>query len=192
MKSIGPYRAAQWGMDFGLGIPLPQDYARLIEQFRVENAEWAIRPMRSDPHISIKGPSGLSDRPDSMAMVTEIARRAEGFSIQLTEPAIFDGEPILYLGVDSAGWWRLHRALVDTIAAKTGAAMHPFEVNGWIPHTTVIRLKSELRGKRATIIAATETALSPFPAFEAGTLRMYRQEQLEARWKSFHDFPIGT
>lgn len=178
-------------MDFGLGIPLPQDYARLIEPFRVEKAEWATRPMRSDPHISIKGPAGLSDSPDSIGTVTEIARRTERFSIQLTEPAIFDGEPILYLGVDSPGWWQLHRALVDTITAETGAAMHPFEVKGWIPHATVIRLKPELRGNQATIMAATEIALSPFPVFEVGTLRMYRQEQPEARWTSFHDFPIG-
>jgi len=178
-------------MDFGLGIPLPRDYARLVEQFRVENAEWATRPMRSDPHISIKGPAGLSDSPDSMAMVAEIARSTERFSIQFTEPAIFDGEPILYLGFDSSGWWRLHRALVDTIAAETGAAMHPFEINGWIPHATVIRLKPRLGGNQAKIIAATENALSPFPVFDVGTLRMYRQEQHEARWMSFHDFPIG-
>jgi 2'-5' RNA ligase len=124
-------------------------------------------------------------------MVAEIARRTERFSIRLTAAAIFDGEPIVYLGVDSAGWWRLHRALVDTIATETGAAMHPFEVNGWIPHATIIRLKPELRGNQATIIAATETALSPFPVFEVGTLRMYRQEHPEARWTSFHDFPIG-
>jgi len=133
-------------MNFGLGIPLPQDYAKLIEQFRIAKTEWAIRPMRSDPHISIKGVAGLSDSPDSIGMVAEIARSTERFSIRLTEPAIFDGEPILYLGVDSGGWWRLHRALVDTIGAETGAAMHPFEINGWIPHTTVIRLKPELRG----------------------------------------------
>ncbi len=84
------------GMSFGLGIPLPQDYARLIEQFRVENAEWATRPIRSAPHISIKGPTGLSDSPDSMFMVAEIARSTERFSIRLTAPATFDGAPILY------------------------------------------------------------------------------------------------
>jgi len=127
-----------------------------------------------------------------MAMVTHIARRSDRFVIRLTEPAIFDGEPILYLGVDSPGWWRLHRALVDTIAAKTGAEMHPLEISGWIPHATVTRLKPELCGDQARIISAAAEALSPFPAFEVGTLRMYRQESPTARWTFFHDFPIGT
>jgi len=178
-------------MKFGLGIPLPRDYAGRIEQFRINTAEWAIRPMRSDPHISIKGQAGLTDSPDSMAMVADIARRTDKFAIRLTEPAIFDSEPILYLGVDSPGWWRLHRALVDTIAAKTAAEMHPLEISGWIPHTTVIRLKPELRDNQARIISATAEALSPVPAFEVHSLRMYIQERPEGRWAPFHDFPIG-
>jgi 2'-5' RNA ligase len=178
-------------MTYGLGIPLPGDYARRIERFRVEKAEWAVRPMRSDPHISIKGPAGLSDVQDVLAPVASVASATEKFTIQLAGPSMFDHGPILYLGVESAGWWRLHRALVDVIAEKTGEEMHPWEIEGWIPHTTVIRVRPELRERRDDIICAAEEALSPLPLFRAGILRMYRQEPLEARWTHFHDFPMG-
>jgi 2'-5' RNA ligase len=179
-------------VNFGLGIPLPRDYAGRIELFRAEKAEWAIRPMRSDPHISIKGPAGLGDSAALIAIVDEIARSTERFSIRLNGPAIFKGESILYLGVDSLGWWRLHRTLVDTIAAKTGAEMYPLERRGWIPHATVIRLKPELQSRHQEILSAASDALSPFPVFEVDALRMYRQERPDARWTPFYDFPIST
>jgi 2'-5' RNA ligase len=90
-------------VNIGLVIPTPCDYAERIERFRAEKAEWAIWPMRSDPHISITGSEGLGDSTDLMAAVAEIARRTERFSIRLSGPAIFEGEPILYLGADSPG-----------------------------------------------------------------------------------------
>lgn len=178
-------------VQYGLGIPLPLDYAERIERFRTTHLDWASRPMRSDPHISIKGPAGLSEQEDILALLSDIAGQTEPFEIQLTRPTMFEAEPIVYLGIDSPGWWKLHRQLVDTIAARTGAEMHPWEIEGWIPHTTILRLKPELRDRRDEVIAAVERALSPFPCFVAGAFRFYRQDAPDQRWVAVRDFPLS-
>jgi 2'-5' RNA ligase len=178
-------------MDYFLGIPLPPSYAARIEAFRREITDWAFRPQRSEPHISVKGGAGLDDGPETAATVEEIAACTVPFSIQLGEPAIFEGEPVLYLSVVSPGWSALHRVLVDTIAARTGATMHPLEIGGWIPHLTVIRVKPELLPRQREILSLTRAALSPFPEFTADTLRMYRQERNEGPWEPFRDFALS-
>jgi 2'-5' RNA ligase len=178
-------------MKYGLGIPLPPAHARRVEQFRLKHAEWAQRPMRSSPHISIKGPAGLSDDRSTVDTLEEIAGATDPFPVRLTEPVMFEAEPILYLGVASEGWWRLHRALVDTIAARTGAEMHPWELSGWIPHATVLRVKPELRGIEDDILAATDREFSPRPRFKAQVLRMYGQEHAAGQWHRIRDFPLG-
>jgi len=147
--------------------------------------------MRSDPHVSIKGPAGLSESDDVLAAIAEVAACVPPFPLQLTGPATFEAEPILYLGVDSPGWWQLHRALVDGIAARTGAEMHLWELSGWMPHATVLRAKPELRGQRDEIIEAASRALAPFPCFEVAMVRMYGQANAEARWVRIRDFPLG-
>lgn len=162
-------------MQYGLGIPLPPHYAQLVALFRADATEWALRPMRSDPHISIKGPAALDNGQNILATIREIASNAAPFLIQLTAPAMFDAEPILYLGVESLGWWRLHRALVNSIAVRTGAEMHRWEIKGWVPHMTILRAKPELADRRDELIDGATRALSPFPLFEANILRMYRR-----------------
>lgn len=177
---------------YGLGIPLPEDCAQRIEAFRAKSAVWAIRPMRSEPHISIKGPAGLSEDPDLLETVARIAHETKRFSIRLTDPTMFDDEPILYLGIDSEGWWQMQRALVESIAELTGAEMHPWEIAGWIPHTTLVRVKPELRNRRDEIPASAAEALSPLPVFDAEVLRMYQQDAPEERWSRAQDFSIGV
>ena len=147
--------------------------------------------MRSDPHVSIKGPAGLSESTDVPAVIAEVAACVPPFPLQLTSPAMFEAEPILYLGVDSPGWWHLHRALVDDIAARTGAEMHPWEISGWIPHATILRAKPELSGQRDEIIEAATRALAPFPCFQVTMVRMYGQVDPQTRWVSIRDFPLG-
>lgn len=178
-------------MQYGLGIPLPPHYAQLVAQFRADATEWALRPMRSDAHTSIKGPAGLDNGQNILTTVREIASSTAPFPIQLTAPALFVAEPIRYLGVESLGWWRLHRALLDTISVRTGAEMHPWEIKGWVPHMTILRAKPELADRRDELIDGATRALSPFPLFEANILRMYRQEHPQARWVALHDFAIG-
>lgn len=166
---------------YGLGLPLPEDCALLIERFRSGKAAWAVRPMRSDPHVSIKGPAGLSESSDILDTIAEVAAHVPPFPLQLTGPAMFDTEPTLYLGVDSPGWWQLHRMLVDSIAARTGAEMHPWETSGWIPHATVLRAKPELGGQRDEIIEAAAQVLAPFPCFQVTMVRMYGQANTSRR-----------
>ncbi len=178
-------------MDYFLGIPLSPPYASRIEAFRREIMAWSLRPQRSEPHISVKGGAGLDDSPETTATVEEIAACRAPFSIKLGEPAIFEGEPVLYLSVVSPGWSALHRTLVDTIAARTGETMHPLEIGGWIPHLTVIRVKRELLSRQQEILSITDAALSPFPTFTADTLRMYRQERNEGPWLPFRDVALS-
>ena len=177
-------------MDYFLGIPLPPPYAARIEAFRREIADWALRPQRSEPHISVKSGAGLNDDPETAATVEEIVTCMAPFSVQLREPALFEGEPVLYLRVVSPGWLALHRALVDTFAARTGTTMHPLEISGWIPHVTVIRVKPELLPRQREILSRTGDALLPF-AFTADTLRMYRQERTEGPWMPLRDFALS-
>jgi 2'-5' RNA ligase len=178
-------------MLYGLGIPLPHEYATRIELFRAEHMDWEFRQMRSEPHISIKGPAGVSESEVVLDILTDICHRTKPFTIQLTRPEIFQAEPIVYLGIESQGWWSLHRRLIDTLAARTGAVMHPWEIEGWIPHTTVLRLRPELCDQRDQILRAVERALSPPPIFVAHTLRMYRQNAPEQRWSRGLDFQLS-
>jgi len=175
----------------GLGIPLPHEYATRIELFRAEHVDWASRQMRSEPHISIKGPAGLSESRNVLDILADIAHRTKPFTIQLTLPETFRDEPIVYLGIKSRGWWSLHRQLVDILAVETGAVMHPWEIEGWIPHTTVLRLKPELCDQRDLILGAVERDLTPLPVFVADTLRMYRQDAPEQRWYQVLDFQLS-
>ena len=178
-------------MNYHLAIPLPTQYTERIEAFRRDIAEWALRPQRSEPHISVKGSAGLDESPESLATVAEIATDTAPFAIRLGESAVFEGEPVLYLSVESPGWERLNRTLIDTIAARTGAEMHPLEIGGWIPHLTIIRLKPELLPRYQEILAATADSLAPFPTFTAHTLRMYRQEHDEGQWLPLRDFSLS-
>ena len=108
------------------------------------------------------------------------------------EPAFFEGESVLYLSVESPSWSKLNSILIDSIAAKTGAVMHPFEISGWIPHLTIVRLKPEALPRYQEIFSATAAALSPFPTFTAAILRMYRQELHEGPWLPFRDFALSN
>lgn len=104
-------------MKYFLGIPIPAYYANRVEAFQREMAGWALRSQRSEPHISIKGDAGLDEGSGTMTTIKEIIRCMEPFPIQLGEPAVFEGEPVLYLSVTSLGWSQLNRTLIDTIAA---------------------------------------------------------------------------
>lgn len=86
----------------------------------------------------------------------------------------------------------MHRTLVDTIAQQTGVELHPWEIAGWIPHTTVLRLKPELQSGGGEILATTRMALSPLPLFKAQVLRMYRLDRAEGQWQKIDDFPLGS
>ncbi len=178
-------------MNYFLGIPPPTQYTRRIEAFRRDIADWALRPQRSEPHISVKGSAGLDESPAMLASVAEIAQHTVPFGIRLREPAVFEGEPVLYLSVESPGWQQLNRTLIDTIAARTGVEMHPLEVSGWIPHLTIIRLKPELLLRYNEMLSTTAHSLAPFPTFTAHILRMYRQERDEGQWLPFRDFPLS-
>ncbi len=177
-------------MNYSLGIPVPPEYAARVERFRHDYAVWERRPMRSDPHISIKGPGGLSEAPLVIGTIAEITGRTIPFRMALHDPAVFEEEPVLYLPLRSDGWWSLHRALVDTLAARTGAEKHPLEVTGWIPHMTVLRPQLDLLRQPTMLFTAVINELSPIPVFTADSLRMYRQEQPNERWKPLHDFPF--
>ncbi len=178
-------------MKYFLGIPIPVCYANRVEAFQREMAGWALRSQRSDPHISIKGDAGLDEGSETMITITEVARRTAPFPIQLGEPAVFEGEPVLYLSVTSLGWSQLNRTLIDTIAARTGVEMEPLEISGWIPHLTIFRLKPELLSRCEEIFLATANVLSPYPTITADRLRMYRQERDAGQWAPLRDFPLG-
>jgi 2'-5' RNA ligase superfamily len=110
-------------MSFFLGIPAPPWLCAAVERFQHHYARWAQRPQRSEPHISIKGPAGLTH--DAQSGVEAITRDGAPFSVTLTEPAVFTQERVLHLRVSSVGWQRLHRQLVDTIIARSSAEPHP-------------------------------------------------------------------
>ncbi|MDQ2832608.1 MAG: 2'-5' RNA ligase family protein [Acidobacteriota bacterium] len=177
-------------MNYSLGIPVPPDFAARVERFRLRHAAWELRPMRSAPHVSIKGPGGLSEAPLVLGMIEELARRTSPFRVFLSDPAVFVEEPVLYLPLTSDGWWGLHRTLVDTIAARTGAEKHPLEVAGWIPHMTVLRPRPDLVHEPVPLFDAVMDELSPFPDLTADRLRMYRQVRANARWEQLQDFQL--
>ncbi len=175
-------------MNYSLGIPVPPDYAARVERFRQRHAAWELRPMRSAPHVSIKGPGGLSEESLVLGTIADIARQTPSFRMTLHDPAVFVDEPVLYLPLVSDGWWGLHRMLVDTIAARTGAEKHPLEIAGWIPHMTILRPRPDLVREPTTLFSAVIDELSPFADFMADTARMYRQERANTRWEPVRDF----
>lgn len=178
-------------MKYFPGIPVPTYYAKRIQAFGHKIAQWALRGQSSEPHISVKGSAGLDDNPGMFAVIEQIAAMTVPVGIRLRGPVIFEGEPVLHLGVDSPGWSRLNRRLIHTIALKNGAEMHPLEIIGRIPHLTIIRLKPELLSHSPEIRSATAHALSPYPTFTAHTVRMYRQDVDEGQPLPFRDFDLS-
>ncbi|MEV5825737.1 2'-5' RNA ligase family protein [Spirillospora sp. NPDC052242] len=94
--------------DHALNLPLPQGLSARIERFRERHAGWARRPMRSRPHVSIKGGAGLSDDRRCLELIEAIAGATPPFPVRLGGPAVFpDGGGVLHLRVDAPGWGRL-------------------------------------------------------------------------------------
>ncbi|MFI0480581.1 2'-5' RNA ligase family protein [Actinomadura sp. 9N215] len=171
---------------------MPADLSEPIERFRARYADWASRPMRSSPHLSIKGGAGLSVDPACLDLLRKITAGTPPFTAQLGDLAVFPGEGrVLHLQVDSPGWTRLHRTLVDTISQRTGAQMHPLEIAGWIPHVTVLRLTPEALEQREQIdAAARQTGLPLNTSFTVKSLRMERLDTVADRWTPIHTFAL--
>ncbi|GAA3972270.1 hypothetical protein GCM10023085_63280 [Actinomadura viridis] len=148
--------------------------------------------MRSSPHLSIKGGAGLSEDPACLDPLSEIVSDTAPFEVRLGNLAVFpDDERVLYLEVESPGWMRLHRTLVDTIAQRTGAQMHPLEEAGWIPHVTLLRLTAEALEQREEILAAAiRTGVPVNTAYTARILRMECLHHRADRWKPVHTFGL--
>lgn len=105
---------------------------------------------------------------------------------------MFPGEDrVLHLTVESPGWTRLHRTLVDTISQRTSAQMHPLEITGWIPHVTVLRLTAEALEHRKQITeAARQMALPLNTSFTAQTMHMERLDPTANYWTPIHTFAL--
>ncbi|WP_230421481.1 2'-5' RNA ligase family protein [Actinomadura soli] len=172
---------------------MPADLSEPIERFRARHPHWASRPMRSRPHLSIKGGAGLSDDPACLDLLRRITARTAPFEVRLGDLAVFPGEDrVLHLRVESPGWTRLHRTLVDTIARHTNAEMHPLEIAGWIPHVTVLRLTAEALEQRERVFAeAHRTGLPANTSFTARSLSMQHLDAVADWWKPVHTFDLG-
>lgn len=68
-------------MNYSLAVPLPTQYTERIEAFQRDIAARALRPQRSEPHISVKGSAGLDESPETLATVAEIAKDTAPFTI---------------------------------------------------------------------------------------------------------------
>ncbi|WP_165969039.1 2'-5' RNA ligase family protein [Actinomadura sp. KC06] len=179
-------------MDLALVLPMPADLSEPIERFRARHRHWASRPMRSWPHLSIKGGAGLSEDPACLDLLRKITAKTAPFEARLGELAVFPGEGrVLHLRVESPGWTRLHRTLVDTIARHTDAQMHPLEIAGWIPHVTVLRLTTEALAQRKQVFAAAQRAGLPSnTSFTVRSLHMERLDAVTNWWNPTHTFDL--
>nr|WP_143220214.1 hypothetical protein [Actinomadura sp. CNU-125] len=81
----------------------------------------------------------------------------------------------------------MHRRLVDTVAARTGARMHPLELEGWVPHVTLLRL-TDAALTRSDIFA--EARKVPDESFVVRSLHMERFDAAADRWKFFREFRL--
>ncbi len=173
-------------------FPLTDSLSTPIERFRAQYPHWASRPMRSWPHLSIKGEAGLSEDPACLDLLRNLAAGTAPFEVRLGNLAVFpDVGRVLYLQVESPGWMRLHRTLVDTIASRTGAQMHPLEEAGWIPHVTILRLTAEALKRREEIFtAAMRMGIPVNTSFTARTLRLEYLDHMANWWKPAHTFDL--
>ncbi|MFA1548943.1 2'-5' RNA ligase family protein [Actinomadura chokoriensis] len=178
-------------MEYALVLPVAESHSERIKAFRAQYAGWASRPMRSWPHLSIKGGAGLSAEPGCLDLIREIAAATSPFEVRLGGPAVFPGDGrVLHLQVESPGWGRLHRTLVDTVARHTGAQLHPLEVAGWIPHVTLLRLTAQALERRDEVYAAVRRAVPTDSSFVVETVRMERFDSVANWWKQFHEFDL--
>lgn len=191
VRDVTPDRSAD-SAEYALVLPLPEVLSARIEGFREWHAGWARRPMRSWPHISIKGGAGLSADRRCLELIESVAARTAPFAVRLGDAAVFPGDGgVLHLRVDAPGWGRLHRRLVDSVAARTGARMHPLELDGWIPHVTLLRLTDAAMERREDVLAAARGVPAGDDSFVVRTLRMERFDTVADRWRSFRAFPLA-
>lgn len=178
--------------DHALNLPLPQGLSARIERFRERHAGRARRPMRSRPHIAIKGGAGLSEDRRCLELIEAVAGDTPPFTVRLGGPAVFpDVSGVLHLQVDAPGWGRLHRRLVDALAELTGARMHPLEIDGWIPHVTLLRLTDAARTPDDVHTEAREL-LADDRTFEVRSLEMERFDGSDDRWKFVRGFELAS
>jgi 2'-5' RNA ligase len=158
-------------MQFFIAIVPPEDYKEKILEFR---NRWSINHI-SDPHVTLKAQSGLTEDLNWLANVREACSSFPRFQLSLSEPAMY-GTAVTYLNVESKEIYNLHKRLMEVVSPPPELIKRYMELDRFHPHLTLGQTKWGL--KEAAIeemtLAARE-ALAPFPRFDVTFVRIYKE-----------------
>jgi 2'-5' RNA ligase len=169
-------------MDFFIGIVPPEEYKEKLQRIK--------KAGHSEPHITVKAQSGLTDDLGWLEAVREVCRGFPAFKMQLEEPKYF-GEQVLYLSVDSAEVFQLHRKLVEAVGVTPELGQRFYELDFYTPHLTLGQRSYGYTLKELQEIESTANDfLQPFPAFEVTYVRIYRKEHRGGHYEKFIDLTL--
>lgn len=123
-------------MQYLIGIVPPVELTDNIIHFR---NHWCYEA--TEPHITIKAPGGLSENCTWLDDVRGVIGNYYAFDIKIGEVGKF-GESVVYFKVISDTIDELHRNLVSVISPSTEDIKRDFELNNFIPHLTIMNIKS--------------------------------------------------
>jgi 2'-5' RNA ligase len=166
---------------FFIGVVPPDSYRARIMAFR---QRWGA--VRTDPHITVKAPGGLTADLAWLPRVEAACRLIPRFSVALGYPEMF-GEDVVFLPAASSELRLLHRRLVEAVGAVPG----PFELQGYHPHLTLGERDHGLSGADLQEIGRMAAAeLHPYPSFQVTFVRIYSREDGDSAYWKLTDFPL--
>lgn len=178
-------------MQYFIGIVPPENELNKLKEFRNQWAANRIDDM-VEPHITLKAQGGLTADESWLEGVKRAASEFPAFRIQMGEPRFF-GEDILYLSVDSPELEQLHRVLVETVGITPEHIDQYFEMDQFLAHMTLAKTAYGLsRDELREMAAAAAQQLTPNPAFEVESIRVYRKAASQDGYAAYLDLPLKS
>lgn len=170
-------------MRFFIGIVPPDSYRARIVSFR---QRWGAP--RTEPHITVKAPAGLTDDLAWLDRVEEGCRVFPCFPVSLGHPEMF-GQDVVFLKVASPEIRALHSRLVEAAGAVPG----PFELQEYVPHLTLGERGHGLSAADLQEIGRMAAAeLHPYRSFAVNFVRVYSRGDGNSEYRKFADIPLSA
>lgn len=176
-------------MEYFIGIVPPDEELRAIKKFR---NQWTANGIDAvvEPHFTLKAQGGLTADESWIEKVEEVAAEFPDFTIELGEPRFF-GADILYISTDSKELKYLHESLVKAVGATPEQIEQYFEMGHFVAHLTLAKTayglsKQELK----EMAAAAKNKFSPYTAFQARSIRIYRKTDDRQGYTKYMDIPL--
>lgn len=177
-----------------IGIVPPTTYLKKIEDFQ---RRW-MNKIRVEPHITLKAQGGLTPDKAWITKIQKVCANFSPFQVSIGQPKYF-GDSILYLSVNSAKLYDLHRKIVQAIAPAEDVIKQYFELDAYVPHLTLGKEQyggnistelSKIKVMEMEQLASVE--LTPFPTFEVNFIRVYVLNSDKQQYKKVVDIPLSN